>query len=169
LPSHWFEYFLARLFSQAGLESLDVICVPRNSWGGNGCNALHCSLPLHEWKLIKQKGLPPRKTSRQPVTPFYCAVAVRMRTVSSPWICTPRYIRAGIKVLRVHGLPCQPRGPHSSTCYVRFCWLFFFHGGTGVCTCKAGALTLEPHLQFILLWLFLEMGVLKTTLSGLKP
>lgn len=26
LPLHWFEYFLAQLFSQAGLESLDVIC-----------------------------------------------------------------------------------------------------------------------------------------------
>lgn len=33
------------MFSQAGLESLDVICVPRNSWRKNGCNALHCSLP----------------------------------------------------------------------------------------------------------------------------
>lgn len=28
LPPHWCEYFLAPLFSQAGLESLGFICVP---------------------------------------------------------------------------------------------------------------------------------------------
>jgi hypothetical protein len=29
---------------------------------------------------------------------------------------------------------------------------------SGLHTCKAGALLLQPHLQFILLWLFLEIG-----------
>lgn len=50
LPLHWPEYFLTQLFSQAGLGSSDVVCVPRNSWRKNGCRALHCSLPLRGWK-----------------------------------------------------------------------------------------------------------------------
>lgn len=55
------KYFLIRLFSQAGLESLNVFCVPRNSWRKNGCNALHCSpLPCVQ-KLPGERAVHPEK------------------------------------------------------------------------------------------------------------
>jgi hypothetical protein len=53
---------------------------------------------------------------------------------------------------------------------VCFEYWILFRGGTGVnsglLTCKAGALLLEPHLQFILLWLFWR-SVLANNLPGL--
>lgn len=55
------EYFLIRLFSQAGLESLNVLCVPRNSWKKNGCNALSCSLLSCAWKLSGERAVHPEK------------------------------------------------------------------------------------------------------------
>jgi hypothetical protein len=43
-----------------------------------------------------------------------------------------------------------------------FTLFYLFFGGlglkSGLCTCKAGALPLEPHLQTILLWLFCRWG-----------
>jgi hypothetical protein len=44
-----------------------------------------------------------------------------------------------------------------------FFFFFWWDCGlnSGLRTCKAGALLLEPHLQTILLWLFLEMGSLE--------
>jgi hypothetical protein len=36
--------------------------------------------------------------------------------------------------------------------------LYFYFVGTKVCTCKAGALPLESHLPFILLWLLWRWG-----------
>ena len=91
LPPLWSEYFLARLFSQAGLESLDVICVPRNSWRKNGCNALHCSLPV-QWmeilSLCKDTGFPPRNTARvgKTLSPrlVCCVIPVGSRHTSGP-------------------------------------------------------------------------------------
>lgn len=79
--------FPARLFSQAGLESSDVIYVPRNSWRKNGCDALHCSLPIRGWKLsARERALRPEEQLGRgdvltllPVTPFRCAAAIRVR------------------------------------------------------------------------------------------
>jgi hypothetical protein len=43
-------------------------------------------------------------------------------------------------------------------------YLFIFVGTRvriqGLCTCKAGPLLLEPHLQYILFWLFWSWGLL---------
>jgi hypothetical protein len=39
-----------------------------------------------------------------------------------------------------------------------FCWDWGLN--SGICTCKAGALLLEPHPQSILLWLFWRWGLL---------
>jgi hypothetical protein len=45
------------------------------------------------------------------------------------------------------------------------CIFFFFRWGRGwelrALHCKAGSLSLEPHLQFILLWLFWRWGLVK--------
>jgi hypothetical protein len=44
-------------------------------------------------------------------------------------------------------------------------FFFFFKQAWGLNSCKAVALPLEPHLQTILLWLFLD-GVLQTIYPG---
>jgi hypothetical protein len=50
-------------------------------------------------------------------------------------------------------------------CKMSGSWLFFFlvdQGlNSGLCTCKASVLLLEPHLQSILLWLFGRWGLKK--------
>jgi hypothetical protein len=54
--------------------------------------------------------------------------------------------------------------------YPLFQLIFFFLVGlglnSGLHTCKVGALMLETHIQYILLWLFWRWGVSQTTCPG---
>jgi hypothetical protein len=61
-------------------------------------------------------------------------------------------------------LLCRYLGTHDCLFFF-FCWDLDLNSGLHLC--KAGTLLLKPHLQSILLWLFLEMGSLEKYLPQL--
>jgi hypothetical protein len=86
---------------------------------------------------------------------------------SSRW-CMFRVETVFEGMLRDTGKRCLVRNlsPYSVICIMSD--FFFFWGGMGVWTCKAGALLLEPHLQSILFWLFWRWGSWEFVQAGLE-